>query len=100
MGAARHWARGGALNQPAFAVYAENWENVQAFLVCSTQWRVAPMGGLIGLDYAGCKAALKAVGTPFKRVFSAIQQMEVAVLRVLAEASRQSGATTRRASRS
>lgn len=61
---------------------------MRAFLLCQTQWRVAPMGGLAGLDYAGCKVALKAAGISIKAVFKALQVMESEVLEALSEARR------------
>jgi hypothetical protein len=36
-----------------FEVLPENWEAVQMFMRCQTQWRTG-MAGLIGLDYARC----------------------------------------------
>jgi hypothetical protein len=34
-----------------FEVYPCNWQAVQVFLAMETQWRVAPMGGAVGLVY-------------------------------------------------
>jgi hypothetical protein len=34
-----------------FEVWEENWEAVQMFLRCQTQWRTGGMGGAVGLDY-------------------------------------------------
>lgn len=32
-------------------VWPENWQTWRLFRDCATQWRVAPMGEYIGLDY-------------------------------------------------
>jgi hypothetical protein len=34
-----------------FGVWLENWDAVELFLRCQTQWRTGP-GGVIGLDYS------------------------------------------------
>lgn len=34
-----------------FGVWSENWDAVELFLRCQTQWRTGP-GGVIGLDYS------------------------------------------------
>jgi len=51
-----------------------------AFLLVQTQWRYGPGGHRLGLDYAGCRAALKASGIKFKAVFAGLRTMEYAVL--------------------
>ena len=47
---------------PAFALWPGQEVPVRAFLAVSTQWRVAGMGAVIGLDYAGARAGLEAEG--------------------------------------
>lgn len=39
-------------------VWHENWPAVELFLSCSTQWRLAPMGGLLGLDYTALASVM------------------------------------------
>ena len=63
-----------------FAVLPDNWEVVVAFLIVQTQWRYGPSGHRLGLDYAGCKVALKASGMDIKAVFGGLRTMEYAVL--------------------
>lgn len=40
-------------------IYPENWETVLLFLRLQTQWRVGPMGGLLGFDYPGLESAMR-----------------------------------------
>ena len=57
-----------------------------AFLACSTQWRRAAWDGRpLGLDYAGARAAVEAVGLRWTRVFGALRLMEAEVLAQSAE---------------
>ena len=41
-----------------FYVYSRNWETVQMFLRCQTQWRVG-VSGIIGLDYTSVIEMIK-----------------------------------------
>ena len=41
-----------------FYVYSQNWETVQMFLRCQTQWRVG-ISGIIGLDYTSVIEMIK-----------------------------------------
>ena len=67
-----------------FAVLPCNWEVVLAFCALQSQWRYAPSGAITGLDYAGCRVALSALGMNFKAVFAGLQVMEAEVLRLVA----------------
>ncbi len=51
-----------------------------AFLHVQTQWRYAPSGQRLGLDYSAVRVALEALGMRMKQVFSGLQVMEFAVL--------------------
>ncbi len=51
-----------------------------AFLTVQTQWRYGPSGHRLGLDYAGCQAALVASAMDFEAVFEGLRTMEYAVL--------------------
>jgi hypothetical protein len=64
-----------------FEVLEENWESVQFFLQCQTQWRVGGMGGVIGLDYSAI-AFLFSIYKPKKkhRIMQDLQLMEKTVL--------------------
>ncbi len=67
-------------------------EQVRAYLACRTQWRTGAMGGRLGLDYAGVRAALDALHpsmspTRSKRLFAGVQVIELALLEVQAEQS-------------
>ena len=75
--AALHWWRGG---------HGEHWippscvEAVRAWCASCTQWRAAPAGGLIGLDYAGARAACKGLGVNWAEALPGLRVMEGAVL--------------------
>ena len=45
-----------------FEVWPENWEPLETFMLCATQWRYFPMGGAQGLDYAAVRAVLQMHG--------------------------------------
>jgi hypothetical protein len=68
-------------------VWAQNVEIVWAFLAAATQWRVASISGglapgrlfFIGLDYAGARIAIEAVGlTITPKLWFGVQVMEEA----------------------
>ena len=69
--------------QGRFHVLPANWNPVAAFLACGSQWRWAQAGAggavvsrLAGLDYAGCRAAVAALGLAWREVFPGLQTME------------------------
>jgi hypothetical protein len=70
---------------PDFLVEPDNWDAVETFCRCSTQWRIGPMGGLFGLDYPGVESVLKLTLPKRKRgeVFNQIQIMERVALDVM-----------------
>lgn len=114
MDAAVHWARGGkpsideavkdmeVLGLPPeaiedlkaahakedaedFGILPENWPTVQAWMRVQTQWRVAGMGTVIGLDYSAVDVALRRarIEDPEGEIFAGLQVMEVAALEAL-----------------
>jgi len=69
----------------ACEVLPENWEAVQMFVRCQTQWRTS-MAGLIGLDYGAVEWLLRLYGVEDPRsVLEDLQIMEAAVLSVVAK---------------
>lgn len=50
-----------------FEVMPDNWPAWLLFVRCATQWRVAPMGGYIGLDYAAVDLVAKLGGVRRQR---------------------------------
>lgn len=69
-----------------FEVIPENWEVVQFFLRCQTQWRTGGMGGLIGLDYGAVAWLLRLYRVKDQRtVLEDLQVMEAAVLESVAK---------------
>jgi len=69
--------------KPHFEVWPENAEPVRFFLLMSTQWRVAGMGGQTGLDYPALFQLFSLYGITEKekvRIFEGVRIMELAVL--------------------
>ena len=63
-----------------FEVFPENWEAVQMFVRCQTQWRIG-MAGPIGLDYGAVNWLLRLYEVEDHRsVLEDLQTMEAAVL--------------------
>jgi hypothetical protein len=50
---------GRAGGQPVFHLWPEHEAAFTVFIACRTQWRLAPMGGALGLDYAGVEALIR-----------------------------------------
>ena len=61
-------------------VIPENWDALQLFLGCHTQWRHGPSGHRTGLDYAGCQAAAAADGVDWRKALNGLRVMEREVL--------------------
>lgn len=80
-------ALGDREQEAVYEVWSDNAETVETFLALQTQWRVGPMGGYLGLDYPGVRAALdmRGVRKPVdrRRIFDDLQTMERAALAVL-----------------
>lgn len=71
-----------------FEVLPENWESVQLFIRCQTQWRTS-MAGLIGLDYGAVQWLLRLYEVEEPRaVLEDLQIMEAAVLGVVSKRSK------------
>lgn len=59
---------------------------MQCFCALSTQWRAAPMGGLMGLDYAAIAPTLRLMRVKkreWAEIFDALRVMEAAALEVV-----------------
>ena len=65
-------------------VLPENWDVVRTFLAASTQWRLGPNGELLGLDYAGARAAARGLGLKWRAVFEGLCLMEGEAVRCAA----------------
>lgn len=75
-------------NTKHFAVLPDNWESVQLFIRCQTQWRTS-MAGLIGLDYGAVEWLLRLYEVEDHRsLLEDLQIMEAAVLSVVSKRSR------------
>lgn len=61
----------------------ENWDTVRAFCAVQTQWRHGPSGHPTGLDYAGCRVAVRGMGLRWAGVFEGLRVMEGVVLDAL-----------------
>lgn len=64
-----------------FEVLPENWDAVRTFMRLQSQWKVAPMGGLIGLDYAAVEVVMRLLRiADTESTFARLQAMEYAAL--------------------
>jgi hypothetical protein len=66
-----------------FEVWPDNWRAVQTFAWLSTQWRMAPSGHLIGLDYAAVTPVLELLDVPRGErldLFGDLRVMEAAAI--------------------
>lgn len=76
---------------------AENWEAMQVFLMCGTQWRRAGMAGVpVGLDYAAvrvvCAARRIRLGAALLAKLRDIEAGAIAAFAAQADSAGQSGA--------
>ena len=53
---------------------------VRALCAAGTQWRAGAMGGLLGLDYAGARAACEGIGIEWAEALPGLRIMEAAIL--------------------
>jgi hypothetical protein len=76
-----------------FPVLPENWPVVELFLAVQTQWRMAPMGGVLGLDYSAVDVAIRRGGhADDAETFAGLQVMErAAVAEIQAQQERNKG---------
>jgi hypothetical protein len=71
----------------AVEIWDVNWESLQAFLGCQTQWRLALGFGAavwLGLDYSGVDVLLRRRGLS-DQVFEDLKTMEAEALRTFNE---------------
>ena len=73
------------MESPPFEVWPENWPVIELWCRVQTQWRVAPMGGLLGLDYQAVDMVLRLTGAeqPLE-LFDDLREMERAALEAMA----------------
>ena len=64
-----------------FAVWPENWDTVELFLRCQTQWRTS-VGGVTGFDYSSVLALVNMYAYDVS-VFEDLQIMEAAAIDLL-----------------
>ena len=65
-----------------FYVLEDNWQYLEMFLRCQTQWRVA-MSGIIGLDYTSVIEMIKLYSKDSIAMLENIQIIEAAALQAL-----------------
>lgn len=85
--AARAWL--GPKQEAEFEVWPDHVDVVEVFLALATQWRMGPMGGAIGLDYAAIPPTLDLLGHILfgdrRPLFDGLRAMERAALKVWSE---------------
>ena len=65
-----------------FEVYPDNWDAVEMFMRCQTQWRTAT-SGVLGLDYAAVEWVFRLYEVKDQRtVLEDLQVMEAAALKI------------------
>ena len=64
-----------------FAVWPENWDAIELFLRCQTQWRTS-VGGVTGFDYSSVLALVNMYAYDVS-VFEDLQIMEAAAIELL-----------------
>jgi hypothetical protein len=70
-----------------FAVWEENWQAIEMFMRCQTQWRTT-MSGVLGLDYGAVAWILRLYEVEDQRsMLEDLQVMEAAAMTVLNERS-------------
>jgi len=68
------------------AVLPEHWAALELYLACTTQWRQAPLGGVIGLDYQALAAVMDMHQVPMperKERLAEVQWIERGALEAL-----------------
>ena len=65
-----------------FYVLQDNWQYLEMFLRCQTQWRVG-MSGIIGLDYTSVIEMIKLYNKDSIAMLENIQIIEAAALQAL-----------------
>jgi hypothetical protein len=73
-----------------FEVWADNWPAWEIFESCETQWRVAPMGGVLGLEYPAVEILIRAAGHPL-RLLKDVQTIERAAVREIHRLQEENG---------
>lgn len=64
-----------------YQIWQENWPVVELFLKSKTQWKHAPMGGFVGLDYPGVESVAKLSGVSLSpEMFFDLQLVEQSAL--------------------
>lgn len=78
-------------------VWPENWNAFRLFLRSSTQWRAAPHGGRMGLDYLAVEWVAQRLGIEVDGpTFEQLQAMELEALAVWAEERERAAAQAER----
>ena len=63
-----------------YILHPENEAPVTLFCHAQSQWRHAPSGRRLGLDYPACEAAGRGLNIPWNEAFPGLQVMEAVVL--------------------
>lgn len=72
-------------------VLPENWEALELFLACATQWRHVPMGGVTGLDYTALYSVMamhQVAATEQRERLAQVQRIERGALQAMKDQQR------------
>lgn len=72
-------------------VLPENWDALELFLACATQWRYAPMGGATGLDYTALQSVMtmhQVPATEQRERLAQVQRIERGALQAMKDQQR------------
>ncbi|MEM7706620.1 MAG: DUF1799 domain-containing protein [Pseudomonadota bacterium] len=81
-------AQASASSQPDFEIFYNNWLAWGVFQACTTQWRIAPMGGYTGLDYTAVHSVMTTLGIAKKKRsshFNRLRYIEAGAMAEMAE---------------
>lgn len=74
------------------SVWPEHVPALELFSRCDTLWRVAPMGGVVGLDYAGVEAVMRMAGVAEMSRLALLDELRVMESEAMGVINQKSGA--------
>lgn len=79
------WLEGLSGDDQELPIEPEAWPTVQLWMRVQTQWRLAGMGGVVGLDYQAVDVVMRRLRIEDEdgELFAGLQVMEIAALKAL-----------------